>query len=548
MVRPKDKKEEKEKYAQWKQNLPIMYDWIMNHPLTWPSQSCRWGPQEEDTQKYKRKQKLYLSDRTDGTELNKLSVWTVEIIKARVAAAENMRYDESLKSPLIKPEKTILHPGEVNKIREVPQHPHILVTHTDAKELYVWNVLTQPNRAFDKGESKSQLSQADLVLRGHTEDAKFAVAISSAEPLVASGGDDTQVLIWDLRDHEGGSWLTMKEAEGRPPSNEPFLNAKLRLQGHTNVVEDLVWQPGSAAELASVGDDYKLLFWDTRAGTVPAASLEDAHGKKDLHCVDWSSLQLELLVTGAADGTVRVWDRRHLSAPLFDFRPHDKPIIRVEWAPYKKGVFASGGEDQMIAVWDLERSSESVPSAVAAAPAAEEEKAQDGKKKPTLPPQLIFQHAGHRSQVVDFQWHATDPYTMASVSDSGEGSTLQAWRISDMIWRPIDVVLAELEQHRDFIVTGKETSTSASRGGHTTGTAQDEGELELREAGVQQEDTVLAEAATPGATKEEAAEELANAMPLDQATMNLGRPVNTEKEAEPYKAAEADVGPVKMES
>lgn len=44
-----------------------------------------------------------------------------------------------------------------------------------------------------QGESKSQLSQADLVLRGHTEDAKFAVAISSAEPLVASGGDDTQV-------------------------------------------------------------------------------------------------------------------------------------------------------------------------------------------------------------------------------------------------------------------------------------------------------------------------------------------------------------------
>lgn len=26
---------------------------------------CRWGPQEEDTQKYKRRQKLYLSDRVD---------------------------------------------------------------------------------------------------------------------------------------------------------------------------------------------------------------------------------------------------------------------------------------------------------------------------------------------------------------------------------------------------------------------------------------------------------------------------------------------------
>ena len=39
---------------------------------------------------------------------------------------------------------------QVNKIREVPQYPHILVTHTDAKELYVWNVLTQPNRATEK--------------------------------------------------------------------------------------------------------------------------------------------------------------------------------------------------------------------------------------------------------------------------------------------------------------------------------------------------------------------------------------------------------------
>ena len=38
---------------------------------------------------------------------------------------------------------------QVNKIREVPQHPHIVVTHTDAPQLYVWNLETQPNRASD---------------------------------------------------------------------------------------------------------------------------------------------------------------------------------------------------------------------------------------------------------------------------------------------------------------------------------------------------------------------------------------------------------------
>ena len=39
---------------------------------------------------------------------------------------------------------------QVNKIREVPQHPHIVVTHTDSEKLYVWNTMTQPNRALDK--------------------------------------------------------------------------------------------------------------------------------------------------------------------------------------------------------------------------------------------------------------------------------------------------------------------------------------------------------------------------------------------------------------
>lgn len=34
---------------------------------------------------------------------------------------------------------------QVNKIREVPQQPSLVVTHTDAPELYLWNMDTQPS-------------------------------------------------------------------------------------------------------------------------------------------------------------------------------------------------------------------------------------------------------------------------------------------------------------------------------------------------------------------------------------------------------------------
>ena len=63
-------------------------------------------------------------------------------------------------------------------------------------------------------------------------------------------------------------------------------------------MEDVVWKPNSAAELASVGDDRGLLLWDTRSGTAPALRKTDAHGTHDLHTVDWSGLREELLATG----------------------------------------------------------------------------------------------------------------------------------------------------------------------------------------------------------------------------------------------------------
>ncbi|RMZ53608.1 hypothetical protein APUTEX25_003142, partial [Auxenochlorella protothecoides] len=441
----------KEQYLAWKKLIPYLYDWFANHNLTWPSLSCRWGPVLDESP-LSRRQQLYLSEQTDGSVPNKLLVVTAEVARPRVAAAEHITgWTEHAKSPHIShPSAVIYHPGEVNRLRELPSHPHLVATHTDSPLVFLWDVASQPRRssAEPAGAGPPPPSLPDLTLSGHAADAPFALAASSAAPRLASGGKDAQVLVWDLG---GAACLRGAGGPGADPgaasSAPPALAPTLRLLGSTDTVEDVAWLPGSDALLASVGDDRSLRGWDCRAGGA-AYVVAAAHSAHDIHALDWSGGRPELVATGAADGSVRVWDVRRLSAgaPLLHLAHHAAAAACLEWSPAAAGALASGGEDGLLCLWDVEASGQ--------AGAGEH---QDAKRpRSAVPPQLVFQHAGHRSPVVDFQWNPADPWTLLSVSDDvGEqsgGGTLQLWRVSDLITRPEEEVLAELEYHRSAVL------------------------------------------------------------------------------------------------
>eukprot|EP00854_Cymbomonas_tetramitiformis_P028913 gene28913-35921_t len=297
-------------YARWKTLIPFVYDWFNNHNLTpWPSLTCRWGEQcEEHT--YKNKQRLYLSERTDGSAPNTLVVYNAEVVRPRVAAAEHIsKFHEEVRSAFLKKHKTIPHPGEVNKIRECPLHPHLVVTHTDAPELYLWNVNTQPGA---KGDSKSLVPSPDLVLVGHKENAEFALSLSPVAPRVCSGGKDNLVLLWSLEDHLP-SLSAPTVPEGAAIKKAPQVTCRTRFAGHKDTVEDVQFHPSQPEELCSVGDDRALLFWDGRAGLKPVLQVANAHSA-DVHCVDWSPHEEHLVITGSADNTLNLFDRRKMTS------------------------------------------------------------------------------------------------------------------------------------------------------------------------------------------------------------------------------------------
>ncbi|KAK9066111.1 hypothetical protein SSX86_015513 [Deinandra increscens subsp. villosa] len=430
-----------DRYSQWKYLVPILYDWFANHNLIWPSLSCRWGPQLEQAT-YKNRQRLYLSEQTDGSVPNTLVIANCEIVKPRVAAAEHIsQFNEEARSPYVKKFKTIIHPGEVNRIRELPQNNNIVATHTDSPDVLIWDVESQPNRNAFLGATESR---PDLVLTGHQENAEFALAMCRSEPLVLSGGKDKSVVFWNIHDHISTLATQPKtDGPGDKQTKSPIIQARGVFHGHDDTVEDVQFCPTSAQEFCSVGDDSCLILWDARTGSSPVVKVEKAHNA-DLHCVDWNPIDENLLLTGSADNTIRLFDRRNLTtngvgSPIHIFENHKAAVLCVQWSPDKSSVFGSSAEDGVLNIWDHNKIGElSGPSS----------KTTQG---------LLFRHSGHRGKVVDFHWNAHDPWTIVSVSDddesTGGGGTLQIWRMIDLIYRPQQEVITELDEFKSHILT-----------------------------------------------------------------------------------------------
>ncbi|XP_054784017.1 WD-40 repeat-containing protein MSI4-like [Prosopis cineraria] len=417
------------RYNRWKFFIPLIYDWLLNHNLYWPSLSCRWGPQLDETSNTK-KQRLYLTEQTDDASApNTLIIADSEIVKPRVATEDIRKFNEDERSPNIKKNKAIIHPGEVNIIREMPQNNNLLATHSDRPEeslsnlVLIWDIDAQPARHAIPG---AEHSIPNLKLIGHTDDAQFALEISAIEPYVLSGGKDMNVVLWNVNDHI--TYLAAASNLGPRTHHVPSVFPRGTYRGHTNTVEDVEFCPTSAQEFCSVGDDSTLILWDARVGPDPVIKVEEAHHEDDIHCVEWNNFDVNYILTGSADRSVHMYDRRNLNNgrgqnPVYTFQGHDAAVLCVQWCPEKPSVFGTSGDDGIVNIWDHEKVGRASSSSA-------------GLREERTPPGLFFRHVGHRQKVVEFQWNPSDPWTIVSLSNDCRGrggGTLQMWRMLDII-------------------------------------------------------------------------------------------------------------------
>jgi eukaryotic-like serine/threonine-protein kinase len=164
------------------------------------------------------------------------------------------------------------------------------------------------------------------VFSGHTG-IVWSVAFSPHGELVASGGDDGMVRLWN--------------PVTRGPVGQP-------LAGHADAVRSVAFSPDGEL-LASGSEDGTVRLWDPSAGRPVGRSLLVGHDGW-VNSVAFSP-DGRLLASGGADQTVRLWDPatgQPVGRPLTG---HGGAVRSVAFSPDGK-LIASAGADQTVRLWE----------------------------------------------------------------------------------------------------------------------------------------------------------------------------------------------------
>ncbi|KAH7352016.1 hypothetical protein KP509_19G025100 [Ceratopteris richardii] len=276
----------------------------------------------------------------------------------------------------------------------MPQNPFIISTKTVNAEVYVFDYSKHPSKPPQQRHCKP-----DLRLQGHKTEGYGLSWSSLKEGHLLSGSDDARICLWDISAN---------------PKGQNMVEAKQIYEYHSGVVEDVAWHLRNEYLFGSVGDDCRLLIWDTRKNSDKPFQSVEAH-LAEVNCLAFNPFNEWVLSTGSADKTVALYDLRKLSRPLHTFSNHTEEVFQIGWSPSNETILASCGADRRIMVWDLSKIGEEQTP----------EDAEDG------PPELLFIHGGHTSKISDFSWNSNDDWVIASVA---EDNILQIWQMAENIY------------------------------------------------------------------------------------------------------------------
>ncbi|ORY93041.1 WD40-repeat-containing domain protein [Syncephalastrum racemosum] len=421
-----------EEYKTWKKNSPFLYDLLISHALEWPSLTCQWFPEvEERSEDNCRMQRLLLGTHTNDDDRNYVQIATVRVPNEPPSAddedtdkdvngygarrSQNGFGEDDNMLPydsLIQIEQKIVHEGEVNRARYMTDNSDIIATKSRGGDVYIFD-----RKRYSSFPKVFERFEPTIQLLGHDKEG-YGLAWNphkSRSSHLLSAGFDSRICQWDIQ----SSALEKRS-----------LNAMRIYEGHSAAVEDVAWHTHYENVFASVGDDSKMLIWDTRneSNTKPVYNVH-AH-EAEINCVAFCPGSEWVVATGSGDKTAALWDMRNLKRKLHELHAHSAEILQLAWSPHHEAVLATAGNDRRVLIWDLSRLGQEQSA----------DEAEDG------PPELLFMHGGHTNKISDFGWNPADPWMLASTA---EDNIVQVWQMASNIHND-DLESATVEDKMDI--------------------------------------------------------------------------------------------------
>ncbi|KAK3603944.1 hypothetical protein CHS0354_036917 [Potamilus streckersoni] len=285
-------------------------------------------------------------------------------------------------------QKKINHDGEVNKASYMPQNPYIIATQTSYGELLVFDYKKQPSEPDPNGKCSQELT-----LRGHKEEGYGLSWSPILNGKRLSASEDDIICLWDINFRLKGGVIYATNAS----------------REHRTIVNDVAWHPSAENIFGSVGDDRKLMLWDTRSNN--ASNIVHAHAS-DVHCLGFNPHHKFIVATGSLDESIALWDIRNFKYKLYSLEAHKDAIFQLQWSSHNENILASSGEDRRLYVFDvsklvLERCAESSES---------------------VSPDVLFEICKHAGEISEFSWNPNEPFVLCSVTDDG---IVHIWQIDN---------------------------------------------------------------------------------------------------------------------
>ncbi len=169
-------------------------------------------------------------------------------------------------------------------------------------------------------------------LAGHSGPVR-AVAFSPDGALLASGGHDDTIILWDMKD-----------------PNKPGQIATL--QGHEGWVTSIAFSPDGKT-LASGSNDRTVMLWDISDPSHPVQARRLTGHTGSVYTVAFSP-DGKTLASGGEDHTILLWDVSNRAMPrlLDTLEGHFNRLRSLAFNP-KRPILVSGGDDPFILTWDI---------------------------------------------------------------------------------------------------------------------------------------------------------------------------------------------------